>query len=102
MLDKLREDMLPPQILKNENMSDVCKFVEIMTNYDIKMTAKFVFLAFKEREIKLDVLSTLKNLVSSTELILKKEKNTPDPGNLSTYQVKWCSSDGMKLMLSKV
>ena len=102
MLDKLREDMLPPQILKNENMSDVCKFVEIMTNYDIKMTAKFVFLAFKEREIKLDVLSTLKNLVSSAELILKKEKNTPDPGNLSTYQVKWCSSDGMKLMLSKV
>ena len=102
MLNKLREELLPPQILKDENMTDKRKFVEIMTNYDVKMTAKFVFLAFNEREIRLDVLSTVKQLVSSTENILKKEKNTPDPGNPGTYEVKWCSSDGLKLTLSRI
>ena len=102
MLNKLREELLPPQILRDESMSDEQKFVEIMINYDIKMTAKFVFLAFNEREIKLDVLSILKELVSSTELLLKKEKNAPDPGSTDAYQVKWCSSDCLKLMLTKI
>ena len=83
-------------------MTDEQKFVEIMTNHEVKNIAKFVYLAFEERKIKLDVMSTLKDLVSSTEILLKIEKNTPDPGKPNTFQIKWCSNDGMKLTLSRV
>ena len=93
--------MLPQQVLLNQNMTDEQKFVEIMTNHEVKNIAKFVYLAFEERKIRLDVLSTLNDLVSSTEILLKKE-NTPDPGKPNTFQIKWCSNDGMKLTLSRV
>ena len=99
---KLRENLLPQLVLLDRNMTDEQKFVEIMTNFEVKNIARFVYLAFEERKIKLDVLSTLKDLVSSTEILLKKEKNTPDPGKPNTFQIKWCSSDGMKLTLSRV
>ena len=83
--------------------SDDQKFVEIMTNYDMKATAKFVYQAFNEREIRLDVLSTLNEIVSSTEILLKNvNQNTSHPGTTDIYQVKWCSNDGLKLRLSKI
>ena len=47
--------------------------------------------------IKLDVLSTLHDLVSSTESILKNPSK--DPGNNSTYGVKNVSKDGLKMTL---
>ena len=99
---KLRENLLPQHVLLDRNMTDEQKFVEIMTNFEVKNIARFVYLAFEERKIKLDVLSTLKDLVSSTEILLKKERNTPDPGKPNTFQIKWCSNDGMKLTLSRV
>ena len=99
---KLRENLLPQQVLLNQNMTDEQKFVEIMTNHEVKNIAKFAYLAFEERKIRLDVMSTLNDLVSSTEILLKKEKNTPDPGKPNTFQIKWCSNDGMKLTLSRV
>ena len=99
---KLRENLLPQQVLLNRNMTDEQKFVEIITKYEVKNVARFVCLAFEDRRIKMDVLSTLKDLVSSTENLIKKEKNTPDPGKPDTFQIKWCSVDGMKLTLSRV
>ena len=72
-----------------------------MTDGETKSTAKFTFQAFSEREITLDVLSTLEEVVSSAEKFLLSEKNKPNPGK-QTYQVKSLSSDGMKLTLSKL
>ena len=103
MYKDLRENLLPPQILRDKHISDEQKFVEIMTNYDMKATAKFVYQAFNEREIRLDVLSTLNEIVSSTEILLKNvNQNTSHPGTTDIYQVKWCSNDGLKLRLSKI
>ena len=75
-----------------------------MTNYDAKNTAKFVYQAFNERDIQLDVLSTLKELVSSIETSLKNEKTVQSqgPGEPDEYQVKWLSDDGLKIVLSKI
>ena len=97
---EIRENLLPREILRN-NSNDEQKFVDIMTDGETKSTAKFTFQAFSEREITLDVLSTLEEVVSSAEKFLLSEKNKPNPGK-QTYQVKSLSSDGMKLTLSKL
>ena len=104
MYENIRENMFPSHILQDDNMTDQQKFVEIMTNYDAKNTAKFVYQAFNERDIQLDVLSTLKELVSSIETSLKNEKTVQSqgPGEPDEYQVKWLSDDGLKIVLSKI
>ena len=85
-------------------MTDQQKFVEIMTNHDAKITGKFVYQAFNERDINLDVLSVLNELVSSVEISLKNKKpaQLQGPGQPDNYQVKWLSGDGLKIILSKV
>ena len=94
MYDKIREDLLPPQVLANNTLTAEEKFVEMMSNNDtIKSTAKFIYLAFTERQIKLDVLNTIKELVSSTESNLGKNL-TPEPGPRQTYSIKNVSQDG--------
>ena len=104
MYRNLREIMLPSQVLNNQNMTDQQKFVEIMTNHDAKITGKFVYQAFNERDINLDVLSVLNELVSSVEISLKNKKpaQLQGPGQPDNYQVKWLSGDGLKIILSKV
>ena len=104
MHKNLRENMLPSHILQNKNMTDLQKFVEIMTNHDTKKVGKFVYQAFNERNIKLDVLSTLKELVSSIDNSLKNEKTVKvqGPEQPDKYQIKWLSGDGLKIVLSKI
>ena len=99
MYDKIREDLLPPQVLANNTLTAEEKFVEMVSNNDtIKSTAKFIYLAFTERQIKLDVLNTIKELVSSTESNLGKNL-TPEPGPRQTFSIKNVSQDGMKITL---
>ena len=79
MVSEIREKFLPPQILHDTQISDEEKFSFLMSDNeanDLRQTAKLIYQAFQEREIKLDVLHTLSELVSSTENVLKK----PDPG----------------------
>ena len=103
MYKELRENLLPPQILYSKQISDQQKFVEIMTNFDKRATAKFVYQAFNEREIRLDVLNTLNEIVSSTETLLRNEnKNASHPGAKDIYQVKCLSNDGLKLKFFKI
>ena len=98
MYEKIREDLLPPQVLTDNTLNAEEKFVEILSNSDsIKTTAKFIHLAFTERQIKLDVLNTIKELVSSTESQLKNP--TPEPGTKPSYSIKNVSQDGMKITL---
>ena len=99
MLKELRESSLPSDVLQNKDLNAEQKFVELMTNSDVKLVSKFVYQAFNEREIRMDVLSTLKDMVSSTELMLKNGEKAPNPKNF--YEVKWLSDDGMKLKISE-
>ena len=84
---------------------------------DIKQAAKFIYEAFKDREIKLDVLNTISDLVTSTENLLSKSL-APDPVknlqnsslNLGSktvkktnlYQVKNISPDSLKITLRRI
>ena len=99
---EIRENLLCPQVLQNKNLTNEQKFVEIMINTDIKSVAKYTYQAFIEREIKLDVLNILKEVVSSTEVLLEVEKNKPDPEEFGTYQVIKLSNDGLKFTLAKI
>ena len=99
---EIRENLLCPQVLQNRNLTNDQKFVEIMTNTNIKSVAKYTYQAFIEREIKLDVLNILKEVVSSTEVLLEVEKNKPDPEEFGTYQVIKLSNDGLKFTLAKI
>ena len=74
MYDKIRENLLPSQKLNNHVWATEEKFVQIMSDFDnIKATAKYIYLAFAERQITLDVLNTLQDLVSSAESMLKTQ-----------------------------
>ena len=98
MYDEIRENLLPSQKLNNHVWATEEKFVQIMSDFDnIKATAKYIYLAFAERQIKLDVLNTLQDLVSSAESLLKNPN--PDPGPI--FKITNISQDGMKLTLSR-
>ena len=118
MFNEIRESLLPPQNYQNMQLADENKFAMVMANSEInclKQTAKFIYLAFEERDIKLDVLKTLTDLVASTEILLSKN---PDPDEDTTatnnnkndteslgrnlnYKIKNQSHDGLKITLCK-
>ena len=111
MLSEIRENTLPSQILQETQLSDEEKFSLLMTDNatnNLRQTAKYIYQAFSEREIKLDVLHTLNELVSSTENLVKKT----DPGGnqnmkktevkTPTYTVKNLSQNGLKFTLCRV
>ena len=114
MLNTIRVNTLPSQIVQNIQLSDQEKFSFLMTDNaanNLKKTAKYIYQAFDEREIKLDVLHTLNELVSSTENLLKKtgpgegdkNKNVKKSHlNTPTYTVKNISQNGLKLTLHRV
>ena len=111
MLSEIRENTLPSQILQETQLSDEEKFSLLMTDNatnNLRQTAKYIYQAFSEREIKLDVLHTLNELVSSTENLVKK---TDPEGNQNmkktevktpTYTVKNLSQNGLKFTLCRV
>ena len=114
MLNTIRVNTLPSQIVQDIQLSDKEKFSFLMTDNaanNLKKTAKYIYQAFDEREIKLDVLHTLNELVSSTENLLKKtgpgegdkNKNVKKSHlNTPTYTVKNISQNGLKLTLHRV
>ena len=112
MSQGIREKSFPPQILQDTQLTYEEKFVLLMSDNetnDLRKTAKFIYCAFEEREIQLNVLNTLKDLVTSTEKLLSK----PDPGikhqtcrkkpkeKFPIYEVKNVSQNGLKIILSR-
>ena len=51
------------------------KFAYILTNSNLQLTAKFVYMAFENREICLDVLGTIKDITGFVEDICLKTKH---------------------------
>ena len=101
MSDEFRDDCLPKEILNNEQMSPEHKMVKILTCSEIKPIAKFIFKAFEHREITLDVLNTIEDLTQNVESLVTAENSENEKGNL-VYQIKNVSSDGLKMVLSRV
>ena len=100
MYDEIRENLLSSQILNNNVWTTEEKFLQIMSDSDnIKTTAKYIYLAFAERQMKLDVLNTLQDLVSSVES--QEKKSNPDPGSFPLFKITNTSQDGMKLTLTR-
>ena len=118
MYADIREELLTSAIIKDNTMSDKDKFIQLMTVGDLKDTAKFIHNASKERDLQLEVISTMNDLISSTENLLKKyptpdlreplctkTSNSIDVRNTSNsvvYRVKNLSQDGIKMTLYRV
>ena len=71
MSKELREKFLPKHILNNSRLNDDEKFTKIIS--DPKNTAKFTFLAFEHRDITLDVLNTLQDMMGNVETLLREQ-----------------------------
>ena len=72
-----------------------------MANSDMRRVAKYIFLAFEHRDITLDVIITLHEMVSILESQhIDTTRNKTNPGPL--FKIKSVSNDGMKITLSKV
>ena len=100
MFNELRDEFLPSDILNNHHLSDDEKFTHIMTNSDMRRVAKYIFLAFEHRDITLDVIITLHEMVSileSQQADKTQKKMNPGP----VFKIIRISNDGMKITLSK-
>ena len=101
MSKELRDNFLPSEILNNHHLNDDEKFTQIMTTSDLKNTAKFIFLSFEHRDVTLDVLNTLQEMVGNVENLLTANSENRE-SLLSLYKIKHVSNDGLKITLSKV
>ena len=78
MYKELRDNFLPPQIIQNNALNEEEKFVQTMTKCDTKITAKFVYQAFEDREINLDALNAINDIIESVGKIpLCNDKSRP-------------------------
>ena len=116
MSKEIRENTLSSHILEDSQTTDEEKFSSFMSDSetnDLRKTAKFIYQAFEEREIKLDVVNTLTELVSSAEKLVNKPdpgedtKRQPDKNRKNSecypiYEIKNFSEQGLKMTLSKV
>ena len=99
MSKELREKFLPPALPDN-NMNDEGQFVQLLTNSDLQSLAKFIYMAFDNRDICLDVLSTISEVTQYVEDICLKTQN--EDSVIMPYKIKNTSNRGLKLLLSRV
>ena len=100
MSKELRENLLPMETLNDIALSDSEKFVNIMTGSDLQSTAKFIHLAFENRDLCLDVLSTMKDITNFVEDICQKTQHENEV--IMPYKVQTVDKGGLKLVLSRV
>ena len=101
MSRELRDKYLPQEILNNNWMSSEEKMIQILSNSDLKLTAKFISQSFEHREITLDVLNTLDDLKKNVETLIIDQtseiREKPD-----VYCIKNVSTDGLKIVFSRL
>ena len=100
MSKELRENLLPTETLNDIALSDSEKFVNIMTGSDLQSTAKFIHLAFENRDLCLDVLNTIKDITNFVEDICQKTQHENEV--IMPYKVQTVGKGGLKLVLSRV
>ena len=65
MSKELRDNYLPQDILQNILLREEDKMTQILTDSDMNQIAKFIHLAFEQRDLNLEVLSTLQDVTES-------------------------------------
>ena len=100
MSDELRDKYLQSEIVNNPHISDDEKLSQLLTDSDLKKTAKFIFLSFEHRDISLDVLNTVQELTENVENLVNKSSDPRE--DTAQYEIKKTSHDGMKITLAKI
>ena len=100
MSRELRDKYSPQEILNNNGMSSEEKLIQILSNSDLKLTAKFISQSFEHREITLDVLNTLDDLTKNVENLII-DQTSGKQKNPNVYCIKNISSDGLKIVFSQ-
>ena len=100
MSKELRDTFLPPEIIHNNLLEEEEKLVQTLTCTDMTNTAKFIYLAFEHREISLDVLNTIQDIIGNVEKVsLKNPVHIDSP---KSFKVKHVSENGLRLLLSRI
>ena len=100
MSKELREKFLPLTVVNNTNLNDDEKIVDILTNSDLQKTAKFIYMAFEHRDLCLDVLTTVKDIIDYVEDICLKTQH--EDNVIMPYRVKNVSKQCLKLVFSRI
>ena len=100
MSKELREKHLPMAIVNDSILNDNEKFAYILTNSDLQSTAKFIHMAFENRDLCLDVLGTIREIVGYVEDICLKTAH--EDSVIMPYRVRNVSQGGLKVLLSRV
>ena len=117
LYNELREKLLSHNIFPTY-LCEKDKATQILSDpKQIKDVAKFIFLAFEEREINLEALSSINDMIDSVEKHiasasdpLKNQyavKNTCEDGlnlslvRISSHKITNYSKDGLKITISK-
>ena len=91
---ELREKCTPNLVTQKSHLRDEQKLVHILSNkYDIKTTAKYIYLAQEHRKTTLDVLKFIQNLTDEVVSQVRNSKN-------ETY-ISDLSNAGLKMTLTK-
>ena len=77
MVKELRDKMLPHEIVHSNDLSQRENFLQIMSNMDMNITAKFIYNALNDRDIYLDVLHTIQGITKSVEMHTSQDKKPP-------------------------
>ena len=97
----MKEKKLLKEVINDDVLTDDEKFINIMTNSVlIQSTAKFIYMAFENRDLSLEVLNTINNITEYVEDICLKTQHEKDV--IMPYKIQNISQGGLKLLLSRV
>ena len=94
-ISKELREKCTPIVTQKSHLRDEQKLVHILSNkYDIKTTAKYIYLAQEHRKTTLDVLKFIQNLTDEVVSQVRNNKN-------ETYKISDISNVGLKMTLTK-
>ena len=67
--DELRDELLPKNILSNQNISDRERFIKLMCDNEIKQIGKYIFKSFELRQLSVVVINVIESAVTQVVLI---------------------------------
>ena len=89
------------EVVNDKVLTDDEKLVTILTNPVLfQSTAKFVYLAFKNRDLNLEVLNIINDVTEYVEDICLKTQH--EDSVIMPYKIQNISQGGLKLVLSRV
>ena len=97
--NELRKSLLPQNILHNNSLSKEDKLAQILSESEhIKSVAEFIYLAFEDRKLSLEVLGSIDALIDSVD---KYITHASDPQK-NRYGILNSREDGMKITLLRI